>query len=108
MHDIILFVVGIVVGAMNAIAGGGMLIGFPVLLAVGVPPIVANASTGLVVLPGNLAASIGYRKYLKRVPRRYLLLLIPATTGAVLGTILLRHTSADSFEKLVPGLIAFA
>jgi len=108
MHDIFLFLAGIVVGAMNAIAGGGMLIGFPVLLAVGVPAISANATTGIVVLPGNLAASFSYRKYLKRVPRSYLLLLIPASVGASIGTLLLRHTSSNSFERLVPGLIFFA
>jgi uncharacterized membrane protein YfcA len=108
MHDIILFLVGIVVGAMNAIAGGGMLIGFPVLLALGVPAITANATTGLIVLPGNLAASYSYRKYLKRVPRSYLLLLIPSIVGSIIGAFILRHTSPSSFERIVPGLVAFA
>ncbi|HWB38695.1 MAG TPA: sulfite exporter TauE/SafE family protein [Candidatus Saccharimonadales bacterium] len=108
MHDVILFLVGIIVGAMNAIAGGGMLIGFPVLLAIGVPAIAANATTGLIVLPGNLAASISYRKYLKRVPRSYLLLILPAIIGSVIGAFALRHTSPDDFEKIVPCLVAFA
>jgi uncharacterized membrane protein YfcA len=43
MHDIILFFTGIIVGVMNAVAGGGMLIGFPVLLATGLTPLVAAA-----------------------------------------------------------------
>ena len=52
LTDILLLLVGVVVGAMNAIAGGGMLLGFPVLLAVGLPALVANASSAVVVLPG--------------------------------------------------------
>ena len=74
MHEVILFFVGIVVGAMNSVAGGGMLIGFPVMLAVGMPPITANATGSIVVLPGLLGSSFGYRKYLHRLPRKYLLL----------------------------------
>jgi uncharacterized membrane protein YfcA len=108
LHDIILFSVGILVGAMNAIAGGGMLIGFPAMLAMGIPPIVANATTGLIVLPGNLAALMGYRKYLRRVPRQYLWLVLPVVLGAAIGTYLLRHTSSRSFADIVPELILFA
>ena len=108
MKDLILFLVGLIVGGMNAIAGGGMLLGFTVLLAAGLPALVANATANIVVLPGNLAAAYGYRKYFKRVPKIYLLLLIPALVGATAGALLLRHTSFNSFEKLVPWLILFA
>jgi uncharacterized protein len=108
MHDIILFLVGIVVGAMNAIAGGGMLVGFPALIAVGIPAIVANATTSIIVLPGGISATYGYRKYLRRVPRQYLLLLIPAIIGAAIGSTLLRHTSPSRFEQFVPELILLA
>lgn len=108
MHDIILFLVGILVGAMNAVAGGGMLLGFPVLLASGMPALTANATSYLVVQPGNIAAAFGYRKYLKRVPRHYLILLIPAVFGGAFGSFLLRHTSPTNFERFVPWLILFA
>lgn len=109
MHqDILLFVVGGVVGAMNAIAGGGMLIGFPVMLALGIPPLIANATTNIVVLPGNISAAFAYRKYLKRVPPQYLLLLIPVAVGAAVGATALRNTSSDGFEQLAPWLILFA
>ena len=54
--DVIILLVGIVVGAMNAIAGGGMLIGFPVLLALGVPPLVANITANIITPPGQIAA----------------------------------------------------
>jgi uncharacterized membrane protein YfcA len=108
LHDIILFFAGIVVGGMNAVAGGGMLIGFPVLIALGLPPLVANATANVVVLPGNFAAAVGYRKYLRRVPRSYLLLLIPASAGATIGALVLRHTSFSDFQRYIPILIIFA
>ncbi len=108
IHEIILFFAGIVIGSMNAIAGGGTLIGFPIMLAMGVSALSANATLSLVVLPGNASSAFGYRKYLKRVPKSYLLLLIPSTIGSAAGAIILRHTSFQSFEKLVPYLILFA
>ena len=108
MQETILFVVGILVGAMNAIAGGGMLLGFPALLAAGIPALNANATTGLIVIPGQISSLVGYRQYLDKIPRRYLLLIIPSVTGAAIGTYLLRHTSHQSFEAMVPWLILLA
>jgi uncharacterized membrane protein YfcA len=108
MHEILLFSVGIVVGAMNAVAGGGMLIGFPVMLAIGMPALVATATTNLVVLPGQLASAYGYRKYLHKLSRKYLLLLIPCMVGAATGATILRHTSNARFTQLAPLLILFA
>jgi len=108
VHDLILFFSGIIVGAMNAVAGGGMLIGFPILLALGMPALVANATSNIIVLPGNIGAAVGYRKYLKRVPKQYLLLLIPAAIGSIIGATALRHTSFTNFEHYIPGLILFA
>jgi uncharacterized membrane protein YfcA len=108
MTDIILFLAGIVVGVMNAIAGGGMLFGFPVMLALGIPALTINATTNIIVLPGNVAAAWSYRKYLRKVPRNYLLLLLPAVTGAAIGATALKHISPGSFERLIPWLIFFA
>jgi uncharacterized membrane protein YfcA len=108
LKDIILFVVGIIVGIMNAVAGGGMLLGFPVLLAIGMPALAANATANIIVLPGQLASAYGYRRYLRKIPRSYLLLLIPCAIGAVVGALLLRHTSYNGFAHLAPDLIAFA
>lgn len=108
LHDIILFLTGIVVGGMNAIAGGGMLIGFPIMLATGMPALIANVTTNLVILPGNISSAYAYRRYLRIVPPQYLLLLIPVIAGAATGAFILGHTSANSFERLVPWLILFA
>jgi uncharacterized membrane protein YfcA len=108
LQYILLFVVGIAVGAMNAVAGGGMLLGFPVLLATGMPALVANATANIIVLPGQFASAYGYRRYLRTIPRSYLLLLIPCAVGAAIGAIILRNTSYGSFAHLVPWLIVFA
>ena len=93
---------------MNAIAGGGGLLVFPALLATGMPAPVANATNNIAVLPGQITSVIAYRKYLKRVPRTYILLTIPCLIGAVIGAIILRSTASENFDKLVPGLIGFA
>jgi uncharacterized protein len=108
MTDVLLLLTGVIVGAMNAIAGGGMLIGFPVLMATGMPALVANATSSIVVLPGLLSAAFGYRKYIKKIPRRYLLLAIPCVLGAALGTVFLRRISMEDFQEIIPGLILFA
>lgn len=108
LTDIILLFTGVVVGVMNAIAGGGGLVGFPVLLAVGLPALTADATGYLVVLPGQISSAYGYRNYLKKVPKLYLLLLIPCAIGAGIGSHLLRHTSFGHFERIVPFLIFLA
>lgn len=108
MTDVYLFFVGIIVGGMNAIAGGGMLVGFPVLLAVGLPALVANATACIITIPGQLSSAYGYRKYLRKVSPAYLWLLVPCTVGAGIGATLLRHTSYNRFAELIPGLILLA
>lgn len=108
MTEIVLFFVGILVGMMNAIAGGGMLVGFPILLVAGLSPLVATATTPLIVLPGQVTAARGYRKYLHKIPHYYLLLLIPCIIGAAIGATLLRRVPSNDFDELVPFLIFFA
>jgi hypothetical protein len=105
--DIVLIAAGFIVGIMNAIAGGGMLIGFPLMVAVGIPPLLANATANIVTAPSQLASAYGYREYIRRIPRRYAWLLLPVVLGAVAGALTLRHTSSDSFAKLVPLLVLF-
>lgn len=109
INDLILFAAGIFVGAMNAIAGGGMLLGFPVIVAFGhVSALVANATANVGILPGGISSAFGYRKQLKKVPKVYVLLLVPALAGAIIGALLLRHTHASDFSKMVPWLLVFA
>lgn len=107
-HEIAVFLAGLIVGAMNAVAGGGLLVGFPVFLAVGLTPISANITGHLAVLPGNISATYAYRKYLRKVPRKYLYLLIPNILGAAIGAWLLKNTSPTKFEEIIPLLVLFA
>lgn len=99
---------GFLVGIMNAIAGGGVLLAFPVLLSTGLSPLVANVSASVAVLPGLLSSSFGYRSYIKRIYRPYLLLLIPCLIGSIVGALLLIRTPSSNFDALVPWLVLFA
>ena len=99
---------GLAAGAINAVVGSGTLVTFPVLLAVGLPPVTATISNSLGLVPGNLAGSLGYRREL--AGQRWLLLrLLPASVlGALTGAFLLLHLPASSFEAIVPMLVGLA
>jgi uncharacterized membrane protein YfcA len=108
MTELLLLITGVLIGAMNAIAGGGILLGFPVLLGAGLSPLVANATANVAVLPGLLSSAYGYRRYVRKVPNMYLILLIPCFIGAAIGAWLLLNTSPARFEDIVPWLVLFA
>jgi len=95
-------------GAVNAVAGGGTLITFPVLLLFGTPPVIANATSTLALVAGTSGGIYGYREHLGPV-RQWLWRFAPVSVlGGVLGAILLTCTSNRVFSKLVPFLILFA
>jgi uncharacterized membrane protein YfcA len=99
---------GFAAGGINAVVGSGTLVSFPVLLAVGLPPVPATISNSLGLVAGNLSSSIGYRREL-RGQRRLLLRLLPASIlGALTGAFLLLHLPASTFEAVVPVLIGVA
>jgi uncharacterized protein len=99
---------GLAAGSINAVVGSGTLVTFPVLLAVGLPPVTATVSNSLGLVPGNLTGAIGYRRELTG-QRRLLLRLLPASVlGALTGAFLLLHLPASAFEAIVPGLVALA
>src|SRR3569833_3161567 len=99
---------GLTAGSINAVAGAGTLVTFPVLLAVGLPPVTATISNSLGLVPGGLTGAIGYRREL-RGQRRLLMRLLPASLlGALTGSFLLLHLPASAFEAIVPGLVALA
>ena len=108
LHLGILVFFGFLAGMINSVAGGGALLLYPLLLAFGVPPINANATFSFVAFPGNAASAFGYRKFIKKLPRKYYLLLIPAVLGGLLGAYLLGHTTDRSFEHLVPWFMLLA
>lgn len=95
-------------GGINSVAGGGTLITFPALLGLGLAPITANATSTVAIWPGSLGSIWGFRRELGLVPRRMLLLAIPAVLGGLSGAWLLRRTPPQIFAHLIPFLILFA
>ena len=95
-------------GAINAIAGGGTLISFPALLALGVPPIVANVTNTVALVPGFVGSAWSLRRDLVGQRRRIIWLLPAATIGGLLGGILLLATSERVFSQMIPFLIVGA
>lgn len=98
-------VAGVLAGAVNAIAGGGTLISFPALLAVGVPAVTANITSSVGLVTGYLGGAVGYRRELAGQRDRMRALASVAVGGGVLGAVLLLVTPADSFRALVPYLV---
>ncbi len=95
-------------GIMNAIAGGGTLLAFPALLAVGLSPIAANVTNTVALCPGQLSSLWAYRGHLADERRRAAVLSIPAVLGAIIGSLLLLWLPERAFATLVPWLILFA
>lgn len=96
---------GIGAGTINAVVGSGTLITFPTLLALGVPPVTANMSNSLGLVPGSVAGAVGYRRELVGQRARVVRLLVFSTTGGVVGAVLLLVLPPDAFEAVVPVLI---
>src|SRR5882757_7467627 len=90
---------------VNAVAGGGTLITFPVLTAIGIPSVRANATNTVSLLPGYLGGVAAQRDDLKGLSRTVRPQLIAAALGGLLGSILLIVTSESVFRALVPFLI---
>jgi uncharacterized membrane protein YfcA len=103
-----LFGAGVVGGIVNAIAGGATLLTFPVMLAAGLPPVVANASNAVAVLPGHLVAGLADRSQLPAFDGRLVAVVAVAITGGALGAVLLLVTPERFFTMLVPALIGLA
>src|SRR5882672_11335660 len=106
MRDVlILIVVGLLSGAVNAFAGGGSLISFPVLIAIGLPPLTANVTNTVAQLPGYVSITYGYREHLKGQKERFLKLATGAALGAIVGVVLLKLGGRGTFDAVVPALV---
>ncbi len=90
---------------MNAVAGGGTLVTFPALVALGVPPIVANATSTVALWPGTMLSMWGYRGELVGVRRWAIAFAVPSFAGGIVGALLLLQTPEKRFSQLVPWLI---
>jgi hypothetical protein len=106
---VVLFLISIVAGVMNALAGGGTVLTFPVLLAGGVLPVAANATNAVALVPGSLSAGLGFRGELGTNSGRVLLYLLAASiAGGLLGAWLVVVAGDVLFGALVPWLILSA
>jgi uncharacterized membrane protein YfcA len=101
---ILLSLLAIVAAAMNTIAGGGGLLTFPAL-ALLLPPVVADATSGFALLPAYFTATWGSREKLAELPRWIWLLLVPSLIGGLLGALLLSGSGSRGFVVLVPWLV---
>ncbi|MET7773097.1 sulfite exporter TauE/SafE family protein [Nocardia sp. NPDC005366] len=102
------FAAGIAAGGINTIVGSGTLITFPVLLAFGLPPVTANVSNTIGLVPGSISGVIGYRRELAGQRARLLQLGTASLLGGITGAVLLLTLPADAFKAIVPVLIIAA
>jgi uncharacterized membrane protein YfcA len=96
---------GIAAGTINTVVGSGTLITFPTLLALGVPPVTANVSNTVGLVPGSLSGAVGYRRELAGQRSRLLRLASASLLGGIAGAVLLLVLPASAFDAIVPVLI---
>jgi hypothetical protein len=101
----LLLAAGLAAGAVNALAGGGSLVTFPTLLATGLPPVAANVTNSISVVPGYLASIYGSRTELVGQRHRVYELIPTAVVGTTVGCAILLLAPARSFELVVPFLV---
>lgn len=105
---ILLAVSAFMAGGINAVAGGGTLITFPALIAVGFAPVTANVTNTVALVPGYIGGIAGYRRELGS-QRAHIRMLLPAAfLGSLIGAVLLLTTSERVFKVLVPVLVLVA
>jgi uncharacterized protein len=97
---------GAVGGAANSVAGGGALITFPTMVALGVPPLSANVTNTVGMTTASVGGALGYADLLREQGERFGRFLVPTLLGAVAGTAALLFTSNAAFEAIVPALVA--
>jgi uncharacterized membrane protein YfcA len=106
--DLGLFLAGLLASSVNAAAGGGTLLSFPSLMAAGLPPIAANATSTVGLLTGYFASVAGYRAEMRRLRGEVIFAIIPSILGGSVGAWLLIRLGAAIFAKIVPGLLLIA
>lgn len=105
LEDLAVFCSGVAAGTINTVVGSGTLISFPTLLAVGYPPVLANVSNTVGLVPGSLSGAWGYRHELRGQSTRLLRLGTASVCGGVIGALLLLRLPSSAFTAVVPVLI---
>jgi len=102
---VFLLAVGIAAGIFNGVAGGGTLLTFPALLAVGLPALTANITSAVGIVPSYVGSISGFRRELEGQWPRVRSLVPALVVGGASGAILLLTTPAASFRSVVPWLV---
>ncbi len=107
LEQLAVLAAGLGAGVLTSTVGVASLLSFPVLVAVGLPPVVANASNTVGLTPGGLSGSFGYRQELREHPRATAVVILTCAVGSVGGAVLLLALPPGVFEAVVPWLILF-
>lgn len=108
LHALVLAVAGLAAGAINSVAGGGSLVSFPAMLAIGIPTLSANATNLIAVTPGYVGGTLGYRAQLEGQGARVRRYGAVVMAGAVAGSAILLVAPASAFDALAPFLVLVA
>ena len=105
---ILLFAAGVLTGMINAVAGGGTFLSFGALTLIGVPPVVANATSSITQFPGYITSTLAYWDDFKTFWRGAIALAIASVVGSLLGAWILLQLDNPQFRTLVPWLLLAA
>jgi hypothetical protein len=108
LHYLLAALAAIIAGAVNALAGGGTLLTFPTLIALGISPIAANVTNTVALCPGYLGGTLAQKEDLQGQSRRMWIVLPAGIVGGVIGGFLLLQTGEKLFTDLIPYLILLA
>ena len=106
LEALLVLVAGVWAGAINTLVGSGSLVTFPVLLAVGYPPLTANVSNNLGLVPGAVSGAYGFRRELRGQRGRILRFAPASVLGGVTGAVLLLALPSSVFDAIVPAFVA--
>lgn len=107
LEQLAVLAAGLGAGILTSTVGVASLLSFPVLVAVGIPPVVANASNTVGMTPAGMSGSFGYREELRAHPKVTAMVVLTCAIGAVIGAFLLLGLDPSVFEAIVPWLILF-
>ena len=105
---VLLFGAGVLTGMINAVAGGGTFLSFGALTLVGVPPVVANATSSITQFPGYITSTLAYWEDFKTFWRGAIALAVASVVGSLLGSWILLQLDNPQFRTLVPWLLLAA
>ncbi len=96
-------------GALNAVAGGGSFLTLPALVFTGMPPVTANATGTVALLPGYVSGVLGFREDIEAPPGLSMpMLILLSLIGGAIGATLLLVTEDRTFNRIVPWLLLLA